>query len=462
MQQVGVSRPFCLAFKQPISCHKTHYSMPELKQKLSLSGLTMVAIGGAIGAGIFVTPYEVAQALPHGGWMLMVWVLGGLVALTGALTFAELGGMFPKAGGVYVYLREAYGPLAGFLYGWVTLLVINTGSLAALGITFAEYATFFVPLSSLGKTLLAAGVIGGLTLINIRGVQTSQALVHVFTGLKLLAIVGIIAIAIWWSPTQVHHTDWSLESNPPPNLSGALLTALVGVLWSFGGWHHATYLSGEAIHPSRTVPLAMLLGTMVVTLTYVLVNMAYLLLLPVEGIAGSIRVAGDAVGAVIPGGGRWVAAAIGISVFGTIAIYTMSAPRIYFAMARDGVFFSQLSKIHPKFHTPANAMLVQAVWAILLLFFWGTFSNLITYVTFMDIAFMAMAGFGVFLFRHRQPDRERPYRAFAYPLTPLVFSAISGVFVINTLIQQPLHALAGLAVVLVGMALYGWIKKQSQ
>lgn len=436
--------------------------MTQLQRRITLYGLTMIAVGSCIGAGIFITPGDIARTLPHAGYILLVWAIGGLIALTGALTFAELGGMFPRAGGVYVFLREAYGELAGFLYGWVTLLVVNTGSLAALGITFAEYFTFFLPLEQTGKILLAALTIVGLTAINIRGVDTSQWLANIFTGLKLLAIVGIVLVAFLFSSPERGAETWSLTQNTPPSLASALLTALIGVLWSFGGWHHATYVAGEAIHPQRTVPQAMVMGVLIVTFTYVMVNLGYLQLLTPEAIAAGDRVAGDAVESVIPDGGRWVAAAIGISVFGTIGIYTMSAPRIYFAMARDGVFFEQLARLHPTFRTPAPAMLIQAAWAILLLLFWGTVENLFTYVTFTDIAFMALAGAAVFVFRRRQPLADRPYRVWGYPWLPLVYIGVSVAFLLNTLWQRPVQALSGLLLIGLGVLSYYAIRRKAQ
>lgn len=435
--------------------------MPQLDKKINLYGLTMIAIGSCIGAGIFVTPYEVVKAVPHHGLVLLIWILGGVIALTGALTFAELGGMFPKAGGVYVFLKEAYGDLAGFLYGWVILLVVNTGSLAALGIAFAEYMTFFVDLSEVGKTVLAVLVVGGLTLINAIGIHVSQWLANVFTGLKLLAMLGIVAVGVlYYDPETINFS--LLSSEVPTNLFSALLLGLIGVLWSFGGWHHASYLAGETIDAPRNVPRAMIMGTMVVTTIYVLINLAYMLLLPLPAIQATTRVAGDAVATVIPFGGQLVAIAIAISIFGTISIYTTSAPRIYFAMAKDKIFFPQLAHIHPRFHTPTIAMGVQAVWAILLLIFWGTFENLIAYVTFMDIAFMTLAGASIFLFRKRNPDLERPYRTTAYPFVPLIFISISGAFVLSTLVQRPIQAVAGLAFGGLGVGVYYWLKHQKK
>lgn len=433
--------------------------MAQLKEKITLYGLTMIAVGSCIGSGIFVTPYKVVEAVPHPSLILLVWTLGGLIALTGALTFAELGSLFPKVGGVYVFLKEAYGELVGFLYGWVILLVINTGALAALSIALAEYMTFFFPLTYFGKILLAIGVILVLTTINILGVHISQIFANVFTGLKLLAILGVVIIAfLFYEPSTVE-LQWSLSENIPDDLAGQLLIALIGVLWSFGGWHHASYIAGETKNAKVTVPLAMIFGAIIVTITYVLVNLAYMLLLPLETIAQTTRVAGDAVASVIPYGGQIMAIAIAMSIFGTIGIYTMTAPRIYFAMAKDGIFFKQLTYIHPKFHTPSTAMIIQALWAVVLLLFWGSFHNLITYVTFMDIVFMTMAGASIFIFRRTKPDREEGYRTLGYPVVPLIFVGISAAFVFNTLLLRPVQALAGIVLVVIGAGFYFVFKR---
>ncbi|MDZ4680286.1 MAG: amino acid permease [Saprospiraceae bacterium] len=434
--------------------------MTQLKQKLTLYGLTMIAVGGSIGSGIFLTPAEIAKTVQHPGLVLLVWTIGGIIALTGALTFAELGGMFPKSGGVYVFLKEAYGARAGFLYGWVTLLVINTGALAALGMALAEYMTIFVPLGEPGKIGLAIFVIAGLTGINCIGVNVSQHFANVFTGLKLLAMLAIIAVGfLYYDPGKVQ-LDFSSGFGMSGHWTNAMLTALIGVLWSFGGWHHASYLAGETINAQRTVPRAMILGAILVTAFYVLINLAYMLLLPLDVIAQSNKVAGDAVASVFAFGGQLVAIAIAISVFGTIGIYTMSAPRIYFAMAEDGIFFKKLSWVHPRFQTPVYAMLGQAFWAILLLLFWRTFGNLITYVTFMDIVFMTLAGVSIFIFRLKRPDAQRPYRTFGYPVVPAVFVLISAAFVVNTLIEKPEQAWAGLLLLLLGVGGYEGFRRR--
>lgn len=436
--------------------------MSHLQKKLTLYGLTMIAVGSCIGSGIFVTPAQIAGAVPNASLVLAVWAIGGVIALSGALTFTELGGMFPGSGGVYIYLKEAYGEMVGFLYGWVILLVINTGALAGLCVAFAEYMKIFAPGMSEGtKTGIAALTMLALTGINILGVNVSQGLSNLFTGLKLLAIGGIIAAGfIFYDPNRVQ-INFSLTENIPAHLPTAMLTGLIGVLFSVGGWHHASYMAGEAIDAPRTVPKAMFLGVLIVITMYLLVNLAYLRLLPLETIAGSPRVAGDAIATLAPWGGQAVAVAIALSIFGTISIYTMSAPRIYFAMAKDGIFFRQLAYVHPRWRTPVVAMLVQVVWAlVVLLYFRGLFDQIITFVTFLDIAFMGLAGAAVFVLRRKQKDTARPVRAWGYPIVPLVFVLISAAFALNTLLERPGQALPGLGLLLLGGLVYWWLKRQ--
>ena len=428
----------------------------------------MIAVGGCIGSGIFATPNGVIQQVPHHGLALLVWAVGGLIALTGALTFAELGGMFPKAGGVYVYIKEAYGKLPGFLYGWVILLVINTGALAALSVVFADYMQFFIPdMTETRKTLLAVLTIASLTLMNMVGVNISQFFTNLFSGLKLAAIAGIIiAGVVFYQPVEVDIRLFDTANAALPDTAGglmsAMLVALIGVLWSFGGWHHASYLAGETKNAQRTVPRAMILGVTIVTVVYLLANVAYMMLMPLSDIAASQAVAGDALQTITPVGGKIAAVIIAVSIFGTIGIYTMSAPRIYFAMARDGVFFPALARVHPKYQTPVNAMTVQAVWAIALLLLWKTFGNLITYVTFMDIVFMTLAGFSVFVFRKRMPERARPYRTFLYPIVPGIFVLISTAFVLSTLIEKPMQTWFGIGVLLLGVGAYFIFKRMNE
>ena len=427
--------------------------MAKLDRKLNTYGLTMIAVGACIGAGIFSSPGQIVEDVPHHLLVIIAWTLGGFIALTGALTFSELGAMYPKSGGVYVYLKEAYGELMGFLYGWVILLVITTGAIAALGMIFAEYLTNFVSLGPNQKIMVAAAAIIILTVVNITGVRTSQIFANLFTGIKLFAIAIIIVLGfVYYNPEQVQ-LDYSLATIPDDAFQGVIL-ALIGVLFAMGGWHHTSFLSGETINPRKTLPRAMVLGVTIVTITYILVNIGYMNLLSLESIAKTNSIAADAMNTITPNGGKMVAIAIAISIFGTIGIYTMSAPRIYYAMANDGVFFKFLSDVHPKYKTPAKAMIFQSVWAIVLLLLWGQFRELMGFVVFMDIIFMTLAGAAVFILRYKKPQLERPVRVILYPLVPAFFVIVSTIFVGIALWNKSHEALSGLAVLGVGVVVY--------
>ena len=434
--------------------------MSQLKKKLSLYGLTMIAIGACIGSGIFLTPNVVTQYIPHAGMILGIWLIGGIISIFGALTFAELGSQFPQSGGVYVYIREAYGELAGFLYGWVTLLVINTGALAALSVGLVYFLALFFEIPEGLNSYLAAAIILFLTVINIFGVKISETLANLFTGAKLLAIIAIVVIAFILSPDiEIQNQIATQAHTIPDNLFNALFLSLVAVFWSFGGWHHTSYLSAEAINAKRNIPLAMILGTGIVTLVYIAVNYAYMQALPLDQIASSEKVAGDALEALFPGGGKLVGLLVIISITGTIAIYTMSAPRIYFAMAKDKIFFNGLSKIHKNFKTPVNAMLLQAIWAMLLVFLWQHFVKLIGFVTFMDIIFMMIAASTIFVFRKRKNMPEASIKAWGYPILPAIYVLITTIFIINTAYSLHEESLVGLGILLVGIPVFYWFKK---
>ncbi len=436
--------------------------MAELKRELSRFDMTMIAIGSTIGSGIFLTPALIARTLPSPAWILGIWLVGGVVALTGALTFAELAGMMPGAGGVYVYLNEAYGPLAGFLYGWAYFLVCNTGGIAALSLAFAMYLGHFIPLSPAGIRVAAITGLLLVTALNIRGVKIAGMFSDVFTLLKLSGIGFLIVAGIGWGTRR--HIDFSAGLVLDGTTVGqALSVAMVGVLWSFGGWQHASYAAGEAKDPRRTIPFAMVTGALVVIVVYILTNLSYMMLLPVEAIGASPRLASDAMQTILgPAGAGIIAAAIFVSTFGTTGIYTLTAPRIYFAMARDGLFFRKVAEIHPRYHTPAFAILVQTGWAVFLILFWGTFENLISYVVFTDFMFFALAATGVFILRRKRPEAERPYRTLGYPVTPLIFIVISVWFVANTLVNRPGEAWAGLGFLALGVPVFLYWRKKGK
>lgn len=429
----------------------------EFKKSLTLYSLTMIAIGAAIGSGIFrAAGTKVGAYLPDNTLIIGVWLLGGLVTLTGALTFAELGTLFTKRGGMYVYQREAFGDLTGFLYGWSLLAVTNTGSIASLAVVFTDFLKYvvYIPqdiLFQLGAIkvtvplLIQIFTIAILTVINVLGVDLSKFFANVFTTTKLIGIVAVIAIGLFFIPdpnaTQalVNNVAGATQPTMPVGFGvvTAMLTGLVGVLWSYGGWQHTTFVVGEAQDPARTVPRAMIIGAIVITAVYLLINVAYLKVLPMEVVTQSRQIAADTVSAVFPGAERWISVLICISVLGTTGIYILSCPRIYFAMADDGIFFKQLAQIHPKYKTPANAIIVQSIWALVLLLFWGAFENLIDYVTFVDWIFYGMTGLSVFVFRKKLADVARPYKVPFYPIVPIFFCTVAFAFVLNSLIVNP-------------------------
>jgi APA family basic amino acid/polyamine antiporter len=436
--------------------------MAELRRELSLFDMTMIAIGSTIGSGIFLTPALIAKALPSPLWILGVWVLGGMMAMSGALTYAELGGMMPRAGGVYVFLTEAYGGLAGFLYGWAYFLVVNTGAIAALAVAFSTYFGYFVPMSQGGTMLVAIAGIILVTVINVLGVKAGGVFSDLFTVLKLAGIAVLIVVGLGWGSGS--HTDFTAPlGSLPHGLTSALTLAFVSVLWSYGGWQHATFTAAEAKDPKRSVPLSLILGALVVTVVYVLANVAYMFLLSPDQMAASPRVASDAISVVLgPLGGSLIALTIFISTFGTTGIYTLTAPRIYYAMANDGVFFKKVAEVHPRFRTPMFSILFQSVWAIVLILFWGTFENLISYVVFTDWIFFALTAASVFLFRKRRPDAERPTKTLGYPATPLFFTTVASLFVLYTFFEKPAEASAGLLFLALGVPVYYFWRKKNR
>ena len=457
----------------------------ELRRTLTLYALTMVAVGSTIGSGIFRTPGKIALQMHLPEYVIALWLLGGVVALTGALTYAEMGSMFPGAGGLYVYLREAYGSAVGFLYGWFILFVSTSGSIAALAVVCAEHLLYLGGLENTvwryplwgdhTYTLTLAGLWGlgitvFLTIVNLFGVKIGEWIANIFTGAKLLGLAMII-LAGWWfvqPNVQTVNAASAFVNTPPESLWSAFAVAFVGVLWSYGGWHHASYMAGETQNPQRTVPRAMMLGAGIVTIVYVLANVAYMRLLPIDQIVQSKTVAADALNTVVPWGGALMAFLIALSTFGTTGIYCMTAPRIYYAMAKDGVFFQKLAEVHPRWRTPVNAILIQSGWSVFLLLFWGTFEDLIEYVTFIDWIGLMLVGTTIFVFRYRQKNKTGEeatksapvYRTPFFPVIPLVFVSICLWFIGFTLLDNPVKAGAGLFVVAMGWLAYRfWFKK---
>jgi APA family basic amino acid/polyamine antiporter len=429
-----------------------------LARRLGLFDLTMIATGASIGSGIFRTPSDIAAHAPSPSATMLVWSLGGLVTICGALTFAELGAMMPRAGGIYAYLSETYGDLVGFLHGWAYFLVVATGAIAALALVFAEYVGVFVPLGAAGTKALAVGALFVLAVVNIVGVRAAASFSGAMTVLKLGALAAIVVLGLAAAPRV---TGGATPAASAPLSSSAVAAAMIGVLWSYGGWQHASFAAGEAKRPARDVPLGMVLGTGLVTLAYLATNAAYLRLMPLDAIIASKRVASDAVSAAVgPLGARLVALAIALSAVGTAGIYTLTSPRLYLAMAERGLFFRGVSELHPRFRTPVRAIVLQSTWAAALVVFWGTFENLISYVLFVDWIFFGLAGAAVLVLRRRAPDAERPYKVLLYPLTPIVFVAFAAWLVASTLLGQPKQAIAGGALLALGVpAFFAWRRR---
>ena len=426
-----------------------------LARTLTKSDLVLLLVGTVIGSGIFLVPGGVLQQSGgHVGLALTVWFLGGVLSLLGALTYGELGAMDPAAGGLYIYIRDAFGRLPAFLYGWTLFFVISSGSLATLAVAFSRYLDQFIDLSPLVARLVSVFVIVIITIINVLGTRRSANVQNWTTGVKVAAIV-VMSSALILLGDRVG----SIGGQPWPGIGAAALmsglgTAMIGVLWAYEGWQYVTFAAGETVEPERTFPRAMLIGTSALIALYLLPNVAYIAALGPEGVALSNRVASEAVTALMgPAAGNLIAAAILVSIFSAANGITLTAPRVYFAMARDRVFFSRLADVHPRFGTPAFAIVASSGWAILLAAT-GTFEQLLTYVVFAGWMFYALGAMSIFVYRRRRPTAKRPFSVPFYPFTPLLFILAAAAIVLNTFIVQPGRAAVGLAVVLLGAPAY--------
>ena len=426
----------------------------DLARTLTRNDLVLLLVGTVIGSGIFLVPGGVLQQSGgHVGLALLVWLIGGVLSLLGALTYGELGAMRAAPGGLYVYIRDAFGPLPAFLYGWTLFFVISSGSLATLAVAFATYAGQFIELPTLAARLLSVLVIVVVTLLNVFGTRESANVQNWTTAIKVGAIL-VMSVAL----IALGDRLGSIGDQPWPAVGAAALisgigTAMIGVLWAYEGWQYVTFAAGETIEPERNFPRAMFVGTAALIAIYLIPNIAYIAALGPEGVAASTRVASEAVTALMgPAAGKLIAAAILVSIFSAANGLVLTAPRVYFAMARDRIFFSRLADVHPRFGTPAFAILASSAWAIVLAAT-GTFEQLLTYVVFAGWIFYALGAASIFVYR-RRPAASRPYSVPLYPLTPLLFILAAGAIVLNTFIAQPGRAMVGLAAVLLGAPAY--------
>jgi APA family basic amino acid/polyamine antiporter len=432
--------------------------MADFVKRLTLFDLVLLATGAAIGAGIFRTPSQVLAAVPSIPEALSLWALGGALTLAGALTFAELGVAMPRAGGMYVWLSETYGGLVGFLHGWAYFLVVATGAIAALAIVFAEYVGTFAPMGPLATKLVAVGALVFLAVVNVVGVRLAAAVGDALTLAKLAALATIIVLGLVGVRTGSGPEPAPLPA-PSPNMGAG--AAMIGVLWSYGGWQHVSFAAGEAKRPARDVPVAMVAGTAIVTLAYVCANVAYLRLLPIPAIIASAHVASDAAQVAMGSvGASVVALAVAVSALGTAGIYMLTTPRLYWAMADRGLFFRSLADVHPRWRTPVRAIVLQTAWACVLVLAWGTFEGLVSYVVFVDWIFFGLAGAAV-LVRRRRHGPPSGYKVPGYPFVPLAFVAMSAWFVASTLRDQPRQALAGATFLALGVPAHALWKRKA-
>jgi APA family basic amino acid/polyamine antiporter len=445
-----------------------------LIRALGLRSATLFVVGSVIGSGIFLTTGVIAAALPSPALILAAWVTGGIVALSGGLTYAEMGAMYPKSGGVYVYLREAFGPLVAFLYGWAALLIFFSGGIAAVAVGFADYLSYFIPALSTARVLWSLGTPAGawtvsaaqivaatsifaLAALNYVGVRSGNRVNVILTVAKIAGLAALPVLALIASNTS---PQWTPIVPDIPRPLAAFGIAMIAVLWANDAWYCVTWIAGEMRDPQRDLPRAMFIGISLLTVIYLAVNVAYLYALPMAQLQGVTRVAEHAATALVgQGGARFVALTVVISTFGCNAAAILACSRLFFAMARDGVFFPAAARVHPVYKTPHIAIMALATWAAVLTLS-GTYEQLFTYVMFASSLLHTIGAVGLFRLRRLRPDQPRPYRVWGYPVVPAVFILASSAFVLNTLLERPKESFAGLGLLALGLPVYWYSRKR--
>ncbi len=410
-----------------------------------------MVVGTIIGAAIFVQPSEIAGQIPTLWGVLLVWIVSGVLTLIGALVCAELASTFTRTGGVYVFLREAYHPSVGFLWGWAMFWSMHSGIIAVIAVVFARYTAFFVPLTDAGTKVVAIAVILVLSATNYVGVKHGTLVQASFTAGKLAAIAVIVVLGVALGARAPDHFVASAEV-PHVGVSN-FLTALVAGLFAFGGWHMVTYNAEETVDPRRTIPRALIVGTLIVTACYVAMNAVYMYVLPISTVASSTRVAADFADALLGfGGGAFMSAIVMFSTFGALSGIVLAGPRVYYAMAQDGLLFKWVGTVHPAFRTPHRAILMQAVWSSILVAT-GTFRALFTRVIYTEWIFFALLALSLVILRRRS-DVRRTYAAWGYPVAPMLFIVMALAIVANQLVTNTGQSVTGLVLVLAGIPVY--------
>ncbi len=452
-------------------------SQPSLQRSVGAVTAASVVVANCIGVGIFATPGFLARDLGSPFAILAIWVLGAILALAGALSYSELGAAFPRAGGEYVYLREAYGPLWGFLTGWTSCVIAFPAPIAAASILVAAYLSHFtpllspdnilwsVPLGSLqlqlsGGQIFALVIVWSLTWIHISGVRHGSRLQVGLTVIKVAALVAVIVLGVALGTGDWGHLQSGPEGLVPPGALRNGAVSLIFVLYSFSGWNAAAYIAGEMRQPHKTIPVSLLAGTGVVALLYLGLNVVFLYGLGISGMSGVLQVGEKASLALFgPVATHWVAAFMALSILASASAMILVAPRVYYAMASDKLFPMRLAKIHPRFQTPAASIVCLALWTSVLVLS-GTFEQLIVYAGFALVFFSALAVAAVIVLRVRRPQLVRPFRVPLYPFVPLLFLVFSAWILIFTFRGRPTEALLGIATVLLGLPLYFYWRRR--
>jgi len=431
-------------------------SLPRVLGKFDLISLTL---GSVIGSGIFIVPALVfTQTGGHLGAALLVWAVGGVLSLLGALTYAELAAMKPESGGLYIYIRDAFGGFLAFLYGWALFLVIGSATVATLAVAFASYLRELVPLSPFAAKGVAVGMIAVLAIVNALGTRRSADMQNWTTAIKVIAILlmSVLLIAGGSAPGNAEIAAPSVETSLLLGVGAAML----GVLWAYEGWHFVTFSAGEVMDPQRNFPRGIIIGTAALIGIYLLANVAYVAALGMPRSMTSERIASEAVTAILgAGAGKLVAVAILVSMFSAANATVLCGTRVYYAMAQDGLFFRRMAAIHPRWMTPAFAIVASCAWAAVLAAS-GTFEQLLTYVIFVGWAFYAIGAASIFYYRRRAADAARPFRVPGYPWTPGLFIGVSAVIVLNTVWLHPARAAIGFGLVALGVPAYGFWKRR--
>ncbi len=427
--------------------------MGDLKRDLTLLDATMINVGCIIGSGIFFVPKTIAGHMDATLPYFAVWIAGGVISLFGALAMAELGASLPRTGGLYVYLKEAYGPVWGYLYGWTSLSVINTASIAALAVAFATYLGVFVPLGPKLIKLVAILSIILLTFLNCLGVKLGARVQNTFSFLKVGALLVLVLACFFLSGGTVQRFQPLFHSDNT-HFWGPFGMAMIAALWAYDGWIEVTYIAGEVKNPQRNLPKAILLSTVIIIVVYLLVNLAFVYSLGLGRIGQSERVAADSAGVVMGAWGTgFIALAVMVSTFGANNGFILGAARIYYAMAREGLFFPKFAETHPTVKTPVFSLIVQAVWACILVLI-SFFDQLITWVVFASWIFYILCIAAVFILRRKRPHLQRPYRTWGHPFTSIMFIIFAVALVLDAIIEDPGSSLFGIFCILAGLPLY--------